>query len=181
MVEAALSDGRLVVKLAAKNLTSAPLAFGPAMISITKPSGETIALYPLAALINDVRVAAGMATDAAPHVAAQAYAAPQLPTRGGKLDVTGYTGSATVSGDEYIRRNQPRKGEARISKAEAQTQIAALRQAILQDSSIVPGQIAVGQIVSDKLKFAKGEERILHVRVRIAGDNHSFTVAVPQS
>jgi hypothetical protein len=29
------------------------------------------------------------------------------------------------------------------------------------------------------LKFAKDEERILYVRVRVAGDEHSFTIAAP--
>ena len=108
-----------------------------------------------------------------------AYAAPQMDTRDGRVDVTGYTGGAAISRDEYIHRSQTRKGKATISEAEAQTQIAALKQAILQDSTVAPGQIAVGQVVSDKLKFAKGEERLVHVRVRIAGDEHSFTIGAP--
>jgi hypothetical protein len=183
MVEPALSDGRLVIRLAAKNLTAAAVPFGPSMVSVAKPSGQAIALYPLTALINDVRAAAGMALESpVTNVpTAGAYAAPQLGRQGGRVDVTGYTGGAAIGGDEYVRRNQARRGKATISEADAQAQITALRQAILQDSSVAPGQIAVGQVVSDKLKFAKGEERLLHVRVRIAGDEHSFTIAAPQS
>jgi hypothetical protein len=99
---------------------------------------------------------------------------------GGQMDVTGYTGGAAVGGDEY-RRSRGKRTNPTITQAEAQAQIAALNQAILQDTTLSPGRVIAAQVVSAKLKFAKGEERILHVRVRIAGDDHSFTVAVPQS
>ena len=46
-----------------------------------------------------------------------------------------------------------------------------LKHAILQDQTIAPGQIAVGQIVSEKLKFKKDEDRTLHLVVQIAGDD----------
>jgi hypothetical protein len=46
---------------------------------------------------------------------------------------------------------------------------------------IQPGQIRVGQIVSQKLKFKKGEDRTLYLKIRIAGDEHSFTVAAPSN
>ena len=65
-VEPQLNDGRLVIKVAAKNGTSAPVAFGPGSISISTVAGQPIALSSLQKLINDVRVAAGMAGDAPP-------------------------------------------------------------------------------------------------------------------
>jgi hypothetical protein len=183
MVEPALSDGRLVVKLAAKNSSAAPIPFGPSMISLAKVNGEAIALYPLQSLVNDVRGAAGMEIEEAPanRPTEGAYAAPQMATRDGRVDVSGYTGGVAVGSDEYVHRNQTRKFKPTISKAEAETQIAALRQAILQDSTVAPGQIAVGQIVTDKLQFAKGAERIVHIRVRMGDDVHTFTVAAPKS
>ncbi len=180
LVEPTLSDGRLVLKIAAKNLGTSPVGFGPSAISIAKPSGQAIALYPLQSLIADVRSAAGMAAaEVAPT--AGAYAAPQ-PTLGpgGRMDVTGYTGGRALGNEEY-RRSRVRRGKAAISEAEAQAQIAALNQAILQPTTLAPGQVVAAQVVSDKLKFAKNEERVLQVRVRIAGDEHSFTIAAPQS
>ena len=182
LVEPKLADGRLVLKIAAKNLGNAPARFGPSAISIAKPTGEAVALYPLQSLIDDVRVAAGMAAEGASAGAPTqgAYAAPQMQVReGGQLDVTGYTGGATVGGDEYLRRSRVKRAKPTISEAEAQSQIAALRQAILQDTTMAPGQVVAAQVVSDKLKFAKREERILHVRIRIAGDEHAFTIAAP--
>jgi hypothetical protein len=180
MVDPQLNDGRLVVKIAAKNLGTAPVPFGPSNVSIAKPNGEAVALYPLQALINDVRVAAGMPVESMPTPTQGAYAAPQMTVReGGQLDVTGYTGGATVGSDEYIHRNQTKKGKATISEAEAQSQIATLNAAILHDSMLASGQIVAGQAVSDKLKFAKAEDRTLHLRVRIAGDEHGFTIEAP--
>ena len=93
----------------------------------------------------------------------------------------GYTGGSAIGPAEFVRRTKQvsPKSKPSIDRATAETQIAALKQAILQDSTIRPGQITVGQLVSQKLNFKKGEDRTLHLRVRIAGDEHSFTVAAP--
>jgi hypothetical protein len=177
-VEPKLSDERLVLKIAAKNRGTAAVPFGPASITIAKPNGQAIALYPLQSLINDVRLAAGM-EPAAGTPTAGAYASPQMQAReGGQLDVTGYTGGQAIGSDQY-RRARGSTAKPALSEAEAKAQIAALNQAILQPTSLAPGQVAAGQVVSDKLKFAKDEERILYVRVRVAGDEHSFTIAAP--
>jgi hypothetical protein len=184
LVEPQLNDGRLVVRIAAKNLGATPASFGPSSVRIAKPSGETIALYPLEALVDDVRAAAGMAPETASAVAPTqgAYAAPQVATRDGRPDVSNYTGGSAVGGDEYIRRNhQVRRGKPTISEADAQSQIVVLKQAILQEKNIGSAQIAAGQIVSDKLKFKKGEDRTLHLRIRFAGDEHGFTIKAPPS
>jgi hypothetical protein len=183
MVEPQLNDGRLVIRLAAKNLGAAPAPFGPANVSITKPNGTAIAIYPLSSLIEEVRLAAGLPAATAPPAAPThgAYAAPQQTTRdGGQLDLTGFTGGSAVGGDEYVRRSRSsRKVKPTISEAEAEQQINVLKQAILQDSTLAPGQVAAGQVVSEQLKFAKREDRTLHVRVRVAGEEHGFTIMAP--
>jgi hypothetical protein len=183
LVEPQLNDGRLVVRIAAKNLGSTPVPFGPSNVSIAKPSGQAIALYPLGSLVDDVRMAAGMAPETPATAPTQgAYASPQMNVHDGRPDVSNYTGGAAVAGDEYIRRNrQVRRGKPTISEAEAQSQIAALRQAILQDGSVAPGQITAGQVVSERLRFKKGEDRTLHLRVRFAGDEHGFTIEAPEN
>src|SRR5438093_11411830 len=66
MVEPQLNDGRLVIKVAAKNGTAAPVPFGPGSVSITKAAGTPIALSSLKQLIKDVRIAAGMPVEGAP-------------------------------------------------------------------------------------------------------------------
>lgn len=182
MVEPKLDDGRLVVKIAVLNRTSAGVAFGPASISLAKPSGEAIALVPLSRLVDDVRLAAGMRPEGAPQASNNgAYAAPQTITdSSGRPDVSGYTGTAGISRDEIIRRSaQHGRSKPTISKADAAAQIAALNQAIIHDVTVAPGQVAAGQVVSEKLKFAKGEDRTIHLRIRIAGDEHGFTIAAP--
>lgn len=181
-VEPLLSDGRLVIKMAAKNLGSAPVQFGPSHVRISKPSGEVIALYPFHALVNDVRIAAGLEIEEAPggRPAAGTYAAPQLPVDNtGRVDVSGYTGGSAVAPDETIRRSQRRRPKASIGKEDAERQIAVLESAILQDSMIPPGEIAAGQLVSSKLQFGSGEDRTLHIRIRVGSDEHGFTVAAP--
>ncbi len=141
MVEPKLDDGRLVLKIAVQNRTSAGIAFGPASISIAKPSGEAIGLVPLQRLIDDVRIAAGDVPEKSPSDA--------------------MTAGAYASSDDALR------------SSEAGT-------TINQDSVVQPGQVAAGQLVSEKLKFKKGEDRTLYLRISIAGDEHGFTIAAPK-
>jgi hypothetical protein len=183
-VEPQLNDGRLVIKVAAMNGTAAPVSFGPGAISITTVAGQPIALSSLQTLINNVRVAAGMATARAPGEVpiAGVYATPQTQVdSSGHMDVSNYTGGSTVGSEQMIRQSNPRSEGSKpsIDRRTADAQIAALNQAILQDSTIAPGQIAVGQVVSEKLKFKKDEDRTLHLVVHIAGDEHGFTIAAP--
>jgi hypothetical protein len=183
LVEPQLNDSRLVVRIAAKNLGRGPAPFGPGNVTVARPGGQAVGLYPLAELINDIRAAAGMADEPGSVGAPTqgAYAAPQMGTRDGKVDVSGYTGGVAVASDQYTRsRNQARKGKPTISEADATAQIAMLKQAIIHDQSLAPGQIAAGQIVSQKLAFKKGDDRTLHLRIRLAGDEHAFTIEAPK-
>ena len=180
-VEPALNDGRLVIKIAAQNRSKAAIPFGPASVSVAKPDGEAIALRPLDRLIDDVRVAAGLAPVQVQGTTG-AYAAPIMPVNSeGQVDVSGYTGGMAVAPDENIRRVRSRtKAKGSISAEDADRQIATLNAAILKDSTVQPGQVAAGQVVSEPLKFAKDEDRTLHLRIRIAGDEHGFTIAAPK-
>lgn len=180
-VEPKLDDGRLVIKLAAQNRTTAPISFGPANVTIAKLNGQPVALMSLQQLANDVRLAAGMKPDvSAPS--SNTYATQAMATDSmGHLDVSNFHGSMGISGDQVLRdTRKAMPSKPTITKAQADQQIAALKQAILQDSNVSPGQIAVGELVSEPLKFAKGEERTLHIWVKLAGDEHSFTIAAPE-
>ena len=181
-VEPALSDGRLIVKIAVQNRSAAPVAFGPGNVAIAKAKGEAIAVTPLARLIDEVNVAAG-APAASAHASGSAYSAPIMPVNSeGQTDVSGYTGGMAVAPDENVRRSrQSRPGsQPAITREEADKQIGALKAAILQDQTLQPRQIAAGQIVSEPLNFGKGESRLIHLWVRVAGDEHSFTLAAPK-
>src|SRR5436305_371471 len=169
-VEPQLNDGRLVIKVAAMNGTAAPVSFGPGAISITTVAGQPITLSALQTLINNVRVAAGMATVRAPGEVpiAGVYATPQTQVDStGHMDVSNYTGGSTVASEQMIRQSNPRSEGSKpsIDRRTAEAQIVALNQAILQDTTIAPGQIAVGQVVSERLKFKKGDDRTLHLKV----------------
>jgi hypothetical protein len=184
-VDPQLNDGRVVIKMAVKNASTAPVSFGPGSVSVSKATGEGIGLRSLQQLIDDVRVAAGMPTQAGAGQAptAGAYSSAQVQVdSAGHPDVSGYTGGSAVAPAEIVRRtNQASpKSKPSIDRATAETQIAALKQAVVQDTTIQPGQIAVGQVVSQKLNFKKGEARTLYVRVQIAGDEHGFTVVAPR-
>jgi hypothetical protein len=183
-VEPALSDGRLIVKVAALNRSKAPVSFGPGNVRIARIDGSAIAITPVEALIADVRVAAGLPAATGPTTAAPSttYASPQMNvTSQGQVDVRAYTGGMGVGADEAVRRAPPGQSKAKptISVEQADQQIAALKLAILQDSTLKPGEIAAGQIVSEPLKFKKGADRTIHLWVQIAGDEHSFTLAAP--
>src|SRR3990170_3727778 len=132
LVEPQLNDGRLVLRIAAKNFGTNAVAFGPSSVGITKPDGQPVPIYPLSSLVDDVRVAAGLqaATESATAPTQGAYAAPQQTVReGGQLDVTGFTGGSAVGGDEYVRRSTSSKTKPSITAAEAEAQITALKQA----------------------------------------------------
>jgi hypothetical protein len=58
-------------------------------------------------------------------------------------------------------------------------QIEALNAAILQPKTIAPASAGGGQVVTDKLKFGRKDERALHVTVDFNGEQHEFNFAVP--
>ena len=183
-VEPKLDDGRMIVRIAAQNRSSAPVAFGPSNVTIQRLDGEAVPLMPLDRLVDDVRAAAGMKVErvVAPAPTAGAYAAPQNSVNSaGMIDTSGnITGSTSIASDETVRQStRERRRKPTIGKAEAEQQIAALKQGILQEKTIAPGDVAAGQIVTAPLKLKKGEDRTLHIWVRLAGDEHTYTIAAP--
>jgi hypothetical protein len=168
----ALSDGRLVLRVAAQNRTQAPVAFGPASVRITTAAGESITIRPLAALIAEARSAAGMEEPGAVSV----VAAPAITTNNaGQKDVSGYTGGMGTVVAQGTRKRKPRPADI----AAAEQQIAALKAGILADAMIAPGQLAAGQLVTEKIRFPGKRERGLVVTVTLAGEEHSFRFDAP--
>jgi hypothetical protein len=168
----ALSDGRLVLRVAAQNRTRAPAAFGPASIRIVTASGDWVAVRSLASLIAETRSAAGMGSDAPALSEAPAI----LTNNSGQKDVSGYTGGMGAPVAQATRKRKPKPAEI----AAADARIAGLKAGILADTVIAPGQLAAGQLVTEKIKFRNKRERGLVVTVALAGEEHSFTFDVPQ-
>jgi hypothetical protein len=183
-VDPKLDDGRMIIRIAAQNRSSAAVNFGPSNVTIQRLDGVAVPLVPLDSLVDDVRAAAGMKVErvVAPAPTAGAYAAPQNSVNSaGMIDTSGnITGSTSIASAETVRQStRERRRKPTIGKAEAERQIAALKQGILQEKTIAPGHVAAGQIVTAPLKLKKGEDRTLHIWVRLAGDEHTYTIAAP--
>lgn len=168
----ALSDGRLVLRVAAQNRTRDPVAFGPTSVRITTAAGESIAVRPLESLIAEVRSAAGMEEPGSVSVVAM----PAITTNNaGQKDVSGYTGGMGNVVAQGSRKRKPRPADV----VAAEKQIAALKAGILADATIAPGQLAAGQLVTEKIRFPGKRERGLVVTVSLAGEEHSFRFDAP--
>jgi hypothetical protein len=168
-----LSDGRLVLRVAAQNRTKAPADFGPGAVRIATASGEVIAIRPLAALIADIRNAAGI--EDAGAVSGVTEAPAMVTNNSGQRDVSGYTGGMGATVAQSGRKHKIKPAEA----AAAEAQIAALKAGILTDTVIAPGQLAAGQLVTEKIKLRNKRERGLVVTVTLAGEEHSFRFEAP--
>ncbi|NIJ19065.1 hypothetical protein FHS95_000734 [Sphingomonas naasensis] len=170
----ALSDGRLVLRVAAQNRTRAPVPFGPASVTIATAAGEAIAIRPLAALVADVEASVGLE----PSGSVSGYA--ENPTlvnnTAGQKDVTGFTGGMNSGVARGSGRRKPKAADV----AAANAQIAALKAGILADASIGAGQVAAGQLVSEKIRFRDKRKRGLVVTVTVAGETHSFAFDAPE-
>ena len=162
-----VSDGRLVLRMAAQNRGTAPVTFGPTNVRLTL-AGKPVALIPLAKLIADVSVAAGLSED-------EAFtdpAAPAITTTGtGQKDVSGYTGNMGMSAAPV--RAPGKKRVSAQARAAAEQQIAGLKAGILSERSVAPGEVAAGQLVTEKFKL-RGRDRAVEVIVTVGGDTHSF-------
>jgi hypothetical protein len=61
-----------------------------------------------------------------------------------------------------------------------QEQIANLNAGILHPITIASASAAGGQVVTQKLKFARKESRVLHVVVEFNGEEHVFDFDAPE-
>jgi hypothetical protein len=103
-------------------------------------------------------------------------AAPAITTNNaGQKDVSGYTGGMGTVVAQGTRKRKPRPADI----AAAEQQIAALKAGILADAMIAPGQLAAGQLVTEKIRFPGKRERGLAVMVTLAGEEHSFRFEAP--
>ncbi|KRA66298.1 hypothetical protein ASD79_03185 [Caulobacter sp. Root655] len=172
-----LSNGRLVLRVAAFNRTATPAAFSDKDVQLYTAAGQPVALLSLDSLIAEVSK-----PSSAPTVgAATGYGGPAMTTgQDGRLDVSGFSGAnQTVAGGLSTQvQAQIATPNRKLGKA-AQAQVDGLRAAILQPTQIAPSQAAGGQVVSEKLKFDRKAPRDLKLVVRFNGETHGFAFTAP--
>jgi hypothetical protein len=180
LADPTLADGRLVLKVVALNRTPTAASFGPDAVKVFTAAGTPVKLMSLDQLVQETRAAAsgGAATMAQNP---NNFAGPIMGRdSAGRPDVSGYTGgndrmSSTVT--TQTRTTDP--GKPMQDDPRLQEQIANLNAAILHDLTIAPAAVAGGQIVTEKLKFARKEAHDLHLIVDFNGEQHQFDFAAP--
>ena len=177
-----LSDGRLVLKVVAFNRTKMMSAFGPEDVKVFTASGQPVALMTVEQLVAQVRGGADGSSDRTTGYNPSAYSGPITTNKAyGQPDVGNYTGGAHVMGGIEATPSRPREDAKRHQDDDpkVQQQIDALNAAILHSLTIAPATAAGGQIVTEKMKFGRKEERALRVTVDYNGETHEFNFAAP--
>jgi hypothetical protein len=180
MADPTLAEGRLVLKVVAFNRTTAAANFAPEDVKVFTAAGQSIPLMTLEQLVKETRAAAGASdTSKAPSVDTFGTSGPNIThDLAGRPDVGNYTGGSNSMGTG-VATHGPRANPVKGDDPKLQQQVAALSAAILQPVSVAPASAAGGQIVTQKIKFGRKEERSLRVVVSFNGEEHEFSFAAP--
>jgi hypothetical protein len=174
----ALSDGRLVLKVVAFNRTKEPVSFGPENVVITTAAGQRVELLSLEQLEKEVRTASGRSARV-DHNPASYSGAGTSRNAAGQPDVGNYTGSNTAMSGGISSQTQAATAAGAAEDNALQQQIASLQAAVLQPATIAPGAAAGGQVVTEKLKLKRKDDRTLLIAVDLSGEHHELKVMAP--
>jgi hypothetical protein len=179
--ESALSGGRLILKVVAFNRAQEPAAFGSDNIEVFTAAGTPVPLLSLDTLIAEVQAGGGSSRGSLNSSYQQSsYGRPSVRrTQTGEADVSGYAGANDAVNRDLSAHAATQRQVDTPPSAEAQAQIASLRAAILQRQIIARGAASGGQVVTDKLKFARKETRTLRVVVDFNDERHEFNFEAP--
>ena len=173
-----LADGRLVLKVVAMNRTQTSASFGPGNVKITTATGTPVKLMSLDQLVQETTAAAS--TDTKVSGGTTMHSGPMMGHDGaGRPDVSGYTGGNESMSGMDVNRTRAVAVRAAKDDPKLQAQIAALNAAILHDLTVAPAAAAGGQIVTEKVKFARKEGHDLRLVVDFNGEQHEFAFAAP--
>ena len=171
-----LVGGRLALKVVAFNRDRAPVSFGPDSVKVFTVAGRPVPLASLQQLEAEAR--ASNRADRAVDVFGTSGPSVMGRDEAGRPDVSNYTGGSSSMGATFsTRERRPVGGDSADPKL--QQQIADLRAAILQPLTVPPASAAGGQVVTQKIKFARNEVRALRVVVDFNGEQYEFNFAVP--
>jgi hypothetical protein len=167
-----LDDGRLVLAVGAFNKSAKAAALSPANISIATTTGKPVPLVPFARLEQETRARYLPKQGATMH----APTSRAIDTTAADESGGGHTGNESLGSRSIGKPRAKPDPEAEKRMAEA---LENLRVAILQDMTIEPRAAGSGQLVTQTLKFARGEPRKLKMSVTFAGELHEFEFEVP--
>jgi hypothetical protein len=179
LADPALADGRLVLKVVAFNRTKEAVSFGPDSVVISTASGQRVALLSLEQLVKEARAAGGRA-GRADHNPANYSGAGISQNSAGQPDVGNYTGSHTPIGGGVSPHTQAATPSGGTEDASLQQQIANLEAAVLHPLTIAPGAAAGGQVVTEKLKLKRKDDRTLLIAVDLSGEHHEIRLIAPR-
>jgi hypothetical protein len=178
--DAALSQGRLVLRVVAFNRTREPAVFSDADVKILTAAGKPVGIVPLERLIAEVSRGAARGTSVEHNPAD--YSHPGIPTTGtggaGEPELGGYTGTVNPTSGVVSTHTRVSAADSTLD-AQSQQQITSLKAGILQPTIIPSAGVAGGQVVTEKLRFARKETRSLRVLVDFNGEQHEFSLEVP--
>jgi hypothetical protein len=179
-VNPTLADGRLILKVVAYNQGTEPAAFGDANIKVTTATGKPVSLIPLERLIAEA-TGDKRRRGEAQHDPAN-YSGPSVSSdMSGRPDVSGMTGSSGSINGNVSRHTDTSAAQANANSTETAAYVEGLKAAILQPQTIEPSKAAGGQVVTEKLKFGRKDEKALHVVVDFNGETHEFNFAAPSN
>lgn len=180
MSDPTLADGRLVLKVVAKNRAQAAATFGPQNVKVFTAAGAPVKLMSLDQLVQEATAAAGGEAETLVH-APTVHSGPMMghTDASGRPDVSGYTGGNDRMNGMDVTQTRIVSRKSVKDDPKLQEQIANLNAAILHDLTIAPAAVAGGQIVTEKLKFARKQAHDLHVVVDFNDERHEFDFAAP--
>jgi len=171
-----LAEGRLVLKVVAFNRTTTVSSFGPDDVKVFTAAGQPVPLMTLEQLVQEAR---GPSGGSRTTVDTFGTSGPTIThDAAGRPDVGNFTGGSNSMGTSVATRDR-RPEPSKPDDPKVQQQIAALSAAILQPSPVAPSAAVGGQVVTQKIKFGRKDERALRVVVEFSGEQHVFEFAAP--
>jgi hypothetical protein len=177
-----LMNGRVILKIVAFNSSAQPAQFSGDDVHVFTSAGKPVQLVSLDRLIEESRSAAAQPAPIATGHDPANYSHPEVRHSGvggsGAMEVNGITGASNPTNgvmSPYTRASSV----AEADNPKLQAEIANLKAAILHPLTIAPTQAEGGQVVTEKPRFARKDERSLHVVVRFNGDEHAFDFMLP--
>lgn len=168
-------NGELILKVVALNHGAAAAPFGPEDVSISTADGKPEPLMLLAALIAQAKSAAGVSAGSqGDNIPGQSG---PVVTRNlaGQPSINNYAGGTSLSGT--VGGSSSDQEAAGGPTLEAQIQ--SLKAGVLQDTTVAPGEVKGGEVVTRPIRFHWREKHTLRVTVRFNGEQHEFELPAP--